>query len=320
MKKKISLIGAGQIGGTLAHLITIKELADVVLFDVAEGLAKGKALDIAQSTSVEGFDVNLIGTSNYDDTSNSDVIIITAGIPRRPGMTRDDLLGTNLKIIKQVAEGIKNTSPNAFVICITNPLDVIVMALQKYSNLPTKKVVGMAGILDTSRFKYFLSQELNVPVKHIKSLVLGGHADVMVPLPNHTTVDKKPLKQLVVDNKITQKRLDEIIERTRKGGGEINQLLVKASAFYAPATAGVEMAESYIKNLKKTLPCAAYLNGEYGVKNLYAGVPVIIGKNGVEKIVEIKLEDVEKENFEISIKKVRDLFEAANKIDPDLKK
>ena len=320
MKKKISLIGAGQIGGTLAHLITIKELADVVLFDVAEGLAKGKALDIAQSTSVEGFDVNLIGTSNYDDTSNSDVIIITAGIPRRPGMTRDDLLGTNLKIIKQVAEGIKNTSPNAFVVCITNPLDVIVMALQKYSNLPTKKVVGMAGILDTSRFKYFLSQELNVPVKHIKSLVLGGHADVMVPLPNHTTVDKKPLKQLVVDNKITQKRLDEIIERTRKGGGEINQLLVKASAFYAPATAGVEMAESYIKNLKKTLPCAAYLNGEYGVKNLYAGVPVIIGKNGVEKIVEIKLEDVEKENFEISIKKVRDLFEAANKIDPDLKK
>jgi len=291
MKKKISLIGAGQIGGTLAHLITIKELADVVLFDVAEGLAKGKALDIAQSTSVEGFDVNLMGTSNYDDTRNSDVIIITAGIPRRPGMTRDDLLGTNLKIIKQVAEGIRNTSPNAFVICITNPLDVIVMALQKYSNLPTKKVVGMAGILDSSRFKYFLSQELNIPVKNIKSLVLGGHGDTMVPMPNYTTVDEKPLKQLVVDNKITQKRLDEIIERTRKGGGEINQLLVKASAFYAPATAGVEMAESYIKNLKKILPCAAYLNGEYGVKNLYAGVPVTIGSNGVEKIEELSLNE-----------------------------
>jgi len=319
MKKKISLIGAGQIGGTLAHLITIKELADVVLFDVAEGLAKGKALDIAQSTSVEGFDVNLMGTSNYDDTRNSDVIIITAGIPRRPGMTRDDLLGTNLKIIKQVAEGIRNTSPNAFVICITNPLDVIVMALQKYSNLPTKKVVGMAGILDSSRFKYFLSQELNIPVKNIKSLVLGGHGDTMVPMPNYTTVDEKPLKQLVVDNKITQKRLDEIIERTRKGGGEINQLLVKASAFYAPATAGVEMAESYIKNLKKILPCAAYLNGEYGVKNLYAGVPVTIGSNGVEKIEELSLNEQEKLAFKKSISAVNNLWLSACKIDPALK-
>jgi len=319
MKKKISLIGAGQIGGTLAHLITIKELADVVLFDVAEGLAKGKALDIAQSTSVEGFDVNLMGTSNYDDTRNSDIIIITAGIPRRPGMTRDDLLGTNLKIIKQVAEGIRNTSPNAFVICITNPLDVIVMALQKYSNLPTKKVVGMAGILDSSRFKYFLSQELNIPVKNIKSLVLGGHGDTMVPMPNYTTVDEKPLKQLVVDNKITQKRLDEIIERTRKGGGEINQLLVKASAFYAPATAGVEMAESYIKNLKKILPCAAYLNGEYGVKNLYAGVPVTIGSNGVEKIEELSLNEQEKLAFKKSISAVNNLWLSACKIDPALK-
>ena len=319
MKKKISLIGAGQIGGTLAHLITIKELADVVLFDVAEGLAKGKALDIAQSTSVEGFDVNLMGTSNYDDTRNSDVIIITAGIPRRPGMTRDDLLGTNLKIIKQVAEGIRNTSPNAFVICITNPLDVIVMALQKYSNLPTKKVVGMAGILDSSRFKYFLSQELNIPVKNIKSLVLGGHGDTMVPMPNYTNVDEKPLKQLVVDNKITQKRLDEIIERTRKGGGEINQLLVKASAFYAPATAGVEMAESYIKNLKKILPCAAYLNGEYGVKNLYAGVPVTIGSNGVEKIEELSLNEQEKLAFKKSISAVNNLWLSACKIDPALK-
>ena len=318
MKKKISLIGAGQIGGTLAHLITIKELADVVLFDVAEGLAKGKALDIAQSTSVEGFDINLIGTNNYEDTRNSDVIIITAGIPRKPGMSRDDLLGTNLKIIKQVAEGIKKTSPKGFVICITNPLDVIVMALQKYSNLPPNKVVGMAGILDSSRFKYFLSQELKVPVKNINTLVLGGHGDTMVPMPNHTTVDGKSIEQLVKENKITKKKLDTIIDRTRKGGGEINKLLEKGSAFYAPAVSGVEMAESYIKNLKKTLPCAAYLNGEYGVGNIYAGVPVVIGNNGIEKIVELSLNKEEKENFDLSIKAVRELFETAVKIDKDL--
>jgi len=315
MDKKISLIGAGQIGGTLAHLLSIKELADIVLFDVAEGLAKGKALDIAQSTSVDGYKTNIIGTNNYEDTKNSDVIIITAGVPRKPGMTRDDLLGTNLKIIKQVAAGVKKTSPNAFVICITNPLDVIVMAFQKYSGLPTNKVVGMAGILDTSRFKYFLSRELNVPVKSIDSLVLGGHGDTMVPMPNHTKVNGKPLNQL-----IKKEKLDLIIDRTRKGGAEIIKFLEKGSAFYAPAASGVEMAESYIKDLKKTLPCAAYLNGEYGTKNLYAGVPVIIGNNGVEKIVEIKLEPKEKENFEISIKAVKELFEAAAKIDIDLKK
>ena len=318
MKKKISLIGAGQIGGTLAHLISIKELADVVLFDVVEGVAKGKALDIAQSTSVEGFNISLIGTSDYKDTRNSDVIIITAGIPRKPGMTRDDLLETNLKIIKKVAQGIKKTSPNAFVICITNPLDVIVMALQKYSGFPTNKVIGMAGILDSSRFKYFLSQEMKVPVKNIKTLVLGGHGDSMVPIPSHTTVDGKSLNKLLTENKITKEKLGAIIDRTRKGGGEINKLLEKGSAFYAPAASGVEMAESYIKNLKKTLPCAAYLNGQYGVKNLYAGVPVVIGDCGVEKIVEIKLEDKEKENFEISIKEVKKLFETAIKIDPEL--
>jgi len=318
MRKKISLIGAGQIGGTLAHLISIKELADVVLFDVAEGLAKGKALDIAQSTSVEGFDINLIGTNNYEDTKNSDVIIITAGIPRRPGMSRDDLLETNLKIIKQVAQGIRKTSPNAFVICITNPLDVIVMALQKYSGLSTNKVVGMAGILDSSRFKYFLSQEIKVPVKNIQTLVLGGHGDTMVPMPSKTTIDGKLLKQLVTENKITKKKLDEIIDRTRKGGGEINKLLEKGSAFYAPAASGVEMAESYINNLKKTLPCAAYLNGEYGVNNIYAGVPAIIGNNGIEKIVELSLNKEEKVNFDLSIKAVRELFEAAVKIDKDL--
>ncbi len=318
MKKKISLIGAGQIGGTLAHLISIKELADVVLFDIAEGVAKGKALDIAQSTSVDGFNINLIGTSSYEDTKNSDVIIITAGIPRKPGMSRDDLLGTNLKIIKQVAEGIKNTSPNAFVICITNPLDVIVMALQKYSGLPTNKVIGMAGILDSSRFKYFLSQEIKAPVKNIKTLVLGGHGDTMVPMLSCTTVDGKSLKQLVEENKITKEKLEAIIDRTRKGGAEIGKFLEKGSAFYAPAASGVEMAESYIKDLKRTLPCAAYLNGEYGTKNLYAGVPIVIGKQGVEKVIEIKLEQKEKENFDISIKAVKKLFETAVKIDPDL--
>ena len=318
MRKKISLIGAGQIGGTLAHLISTEELADVVLFDVVEGMAKGKALDIAQSTSVDGFDVNLVGTSNYDDTKNSDVIIVTAGVPRKPGMSRDDLLGINLKIIKQVAEGIAKTSPNAFVICITNPLDVIVMALQKYSGFPTSKVVGMAGILDSSRFKYFLSQELKTPTKNINTLVLGGHGDTMVPLPNHTTVNGKSLKQLITENKITKEKLDAIIDRTRKGGAEIIKFLEKGSAFYAPAASGVEMAKSYIKNLKKTLPCAAYLNGEYGFKNLYAGVPAVIGSQGVEKVVEIRLEEKEKENFKVSINAVKELFEAAIKIDPDL--
>ena len=313
MKKKITLIGAGQIGGTLAHLISVKELGDVVLFDVVEGFAKGKALDISQSTSVDGFNINLTGTSNYNDTKNSDVIIITAGVARKPGMTRDDLLETNLKIIKQVGEGIKNTSPNAFVICITNPLDIMVMALQKYSGLPTNKVVGMAGILDSSRFKYFLSQELNVPVVKINTLVLGGHGDTMVPLPNHTTVNGKPLKEL-----IKKDRLESIVEKTRKGGGEIIKFLKTGSAFYAPAASGVQMAESYLKNLKKTLPCAAYLNGEYGVSDLYAGVPVIIGKEGVEKIVEIKLSDKEKEKFNLSIEAVRNLYKSAKNIDKNL--
>ena len=313
MRKKITLIGAGQIGGTLAHLLSIKELGDVVLFDVAEGLAKGKALDIAQSTSVDGLNVNLIGTNSYKDTENSDVIIITAGVPRKPGMTRDDLLETNLKIIKQVGQEIKKTSPNAFVICITNPLDIIVMALQKYSELPVNKVVGMAGILDSSRFKYFLSQELKVPVKSIETIVLGGHGDTMVPLLNHTTINGKSLFDL-----IKKEKLELIIERTRKGGAEIIKFLQKGSAFYAPAAAGVEMAESYLKDLKKKLPCAAYLNGEYGVKNIYAGVPVIIGKNGVEKVLEINLSNEEKEQFNLSIKAVKDLYQAAKNIDKNL--
>ena len=319
MRKKITLIGAGQIGGTLAHLIALKELGDVVLFDVAAGIAKGKALDIAQSSPVDGFNINLMGTDNYDDTKNSDVIIITAGVPRKPGMTRDDLLGINLKIIKQVATGIKDTSPNAFVICITNPLDVIVMALQKYSGLPKNKIVGMAGILDSSRFIYFLSQELKVEVKKIKSFVLGGHGDSMVAMLGATEVEGKKINDLVNEGKISKQKLSEIVERTKKGGAEIVKYLEKGSAFYAPAASGVEMAESYIKDQKKQLPCAAYLNGEYNTKDLYAGVPVIIGSKGVEKIIELKLSDEEKKSFENSIKSVQDLFLAAQKIDPDLK-
>ena len=317
-KSKISLIGSGQIGGTLAHLIAMKELGDVVLFDVAEGLAKGKALDLSQSTAVDGLDVQITGTSDYADTSNSDVIIITAGVPRKPGMTRDDLLGTNLNIIKQVAEGIKDTSPNAFVICITNPLDVIVMALQKYSGLPKNKVIGMAGILDNSRFKYFISQELNVPIKEVDSFVLGGHGDTMVPVPNRTTVSGKPLMDYVNDGKISLDRLDEIIDRTRKGGAEVVKLLQTGSAFYGPAASGVEMAESYLKDQNKTLPCAAHLNGEYGINDLYVGVPVIIGANGIKEVVELDLDIEEKKHFDISIDAVKELFDAAKNIDPSL--
>jgi len=318
MRKKITLIGAGQIGGTLAHLIALKELADVVLFDVAAGIAKGKALDIAQSSPVNGFNINLLGTDNYEDTKNSDVIIITAGVPRKPGMTRDDLLGINLKIIKQVSEGIKKTSPNAFVICITNPLDVIVMALQKYSGLPKNKIVGMAGILDSSRFIYFLSKELKVPVKKIKSFVLGGHGDSMVAMLGHTEVEGKKINDLVKEGRISKEKLDKIIERTKKGGAEIVKYLEKGSAFYAPAASGVEMAESYLKNLKKQLPCAVYLNGEYNAKDIYAGVPVIIGSDGVEKVIELDLSVEEKENFEKSVRAVKDLFDSAKKIDPSL--
>lgn len=317
-KKKISLIGAGQIGGTLAHLIATKQLANVVLFDVAEGIAKGKALDIAQSLAVDGSSVNLVGTDNYEDTKNSDVIIITAGVPRKPGMTRDDLLGINLKIIKQVADGIRNTSPNAFVICITNPLDVIVMALQKYSGLPKNKVIGMAGILDTSRFKRFLSQELQVPIKDIDSFVLGGHGDTMVPMPNRTMVGKEKLQDVVASGKISQEKLNEVVDRTRNGGAEIVKYLKTGSAFYAPAASGVQMAESYLNDEKKTLPCAAYLNGEYGIKDLYVGVPVVIGSNGIEKVIELELDSEEKKCFDISIEAVKDLFEAAKKIDPSL--
>ena len=317
---KISLIGAGQIGGTLAHLIGLKELVnEVVMFDVASGIAKGKALDIAQSSSVDGFNVSFSGTDNYEDIKNSDVIIVTAGVPRKPGMSRDDLLGINLKIIKQVAEGIKKNSPNAFVICITNPLDVMVMAFQKYSGLPTNKVVGMAGILDSSRFKLFLSLELNIPVKEIDAMVMGGHGDTMVPLPRFTKVAGKPLLDLVKEGKISLERLEGINQRTRKGGAEIIKYLEKGSAYYAPAASGVEMADAFLNDKKKLLPCAAYMNGEYGVDKIYAGVPVIIGKNGIEKIEEIELDEKEKSEFNHSIEAVKKLWDAASAIDPNLK-
>jgi malate dehydrogenase len=321
MRKKISLIGAGQIGGTLAHLIGLKELAnEVVLFDVASGVAKGKALDIAQSSSVDGFNVKFTGTDNYKDIKDSDVIIITAGVPRKPGMSRDDLLGINLKIIKQVAEGIKKNAPKAFVICITNPLDVMVMAFQKYSNLPSNKVVGMAGILDSSRFKLFLSLELNVPVKEIEAMVMGGHGDSMVTLPRLTKISGKPLLDLVKEGKISIEKLESINQRTRDGGAEIVKYLEKGSAYYAPAASAIEMASAYLKDEKKLLPCAAYINGEYGFDKLYAGVPVVIGKNGVEKIEDINLDDKEKKDFINSINAVKKLWNAASKIDPDLAK
>ena len=319
MNRKISLIGAGQIGGTLAHLLGLKEVAsEIVLFDVAAGVAKGKALDIAQSSSVDGFNVKLSGTDDYKDIKNSDVIIITAGVPRKPGMSRDDLLGINLKIMKKVADGIRKNCPEAFVICITNPLDVMVMALQKYSNLPKNKVVGMAGILDSSRYKLFLSEEFNVPVKKIEALVMGGHGDTMVPLPGFTKIDGKKLLDLVDDGKITNEKIESINQRTRDGGAEIVKYLEKGSAYYAPAASGVEMAKSYLNDEKKLLPCAVYINGEYGVKDIYAGVPVIIGKKGVEKIEEINLRDNEKAEFQKSVETVKKLWQAAIKIDPDL--
>ena len=297
-------------------------LEDVNVYSVPDGtktfLKKGMEGIIAQSSPVSGFNVSLTGTNSYEDTKNSDVIIITAGVPRKPGMTRDDLLGINLKIIKQVADGIKNTSPNAFVICITNPLDVIVMALQKYSGLPKNKVVGMAGILDSSRFIYFLSQELNVSPQEIKSFVLGGHGDSMVAMLNSTMVNEKNIFELVKEGKIKKETLDKIINRTKNGGAEIVKYLEKGSAFYAPAASGVEMAESYIKDQKKQLPCAAFLNGEYGTKDLYVGVPVIIGSGGVEKVIELNLTDQEKTDFNKSIQAVQELFNAAKKIDPKL--
>jgi malate dehydrogenase len=309
MRKKISLIGAGNIGGTLAHLIALKELGDIVLFDVVEGMPQGKALDISQTATTEGFDLSITGTNNYSDIKDSDVIIITAGVPRKPGMSRDDLLSINTKIMTSVGENIKTYSPKAFVIVVTNPLDAMVWVVQKASSLPTNMVVGMAGILDTSRYNYFLSKELNVSVKEIKSLILGGHGDSMVPLTRYTSVAGVPIKDLIKKGLISTKKLDDIVERARNGGAEIVELLKKGSAFYAPAASAIAMAESYLLDSKRMLPCAAYLNGEYGIKGIYAGVPVIIGKSGIETIIELDLEEQEKAAFVQSVNSVKRLVE-----------
>ncbi len=317
-RTKIALIGAGMIGGTLAHLIGLKELGDVVLFDIADGIPQGKSLDIAQSGGVEGFDINLKGTSSYADIEGAQVCIVTAGVPRKPGMSRDDLLGINLKVMQQVGEGIKQYAPDAFVIVITNPLDAMVWALQKASGLPHNRVVGMAGVLDSTRFRHFLADELKVSVEDVTAFVLGGHGDDMVPLVRYSTVAGIPLPDLVKMRWMTQERLDQIVERTRKGGGEIVALLKSGSAYYAPASSAIKMAESYLKDKKRVLPCAAFLNGNYGVRGLYVGVPVVIGSGGVERIVEIDLNPEEQAMFDKSVASVRGLVDACTNIAPQL--
>jgi malate dehydrogenase len=319
-RKKIALIGAGQIGGTLAHLIGIKELADVVLFDIAEGIPQGKSLDIAESTPIDGYDVRYTGTNSYEAMEGADVCIVTAGVPRKPGMSRDDLLGINLKVMEQVGFGIKKYAPNAFIICITNPLDAMVWALQKYCDLPRNMVVGMAGVLDSARFCYFLADEFNVSVKDVNAFVMGGHGDTMVPLVRYSTVAGIPIPDLVKMGWSTAARIEEIVERTRNGGAEIVNLLKTGSAFYAPAASAVAMAESYLKDTKRVLPCAAYLNGEYGVKDLYVGVPVVIGAKGVERVVEVDLAGAERSMFEKSAQAVQGLVDACRKIAPGLAK
>jgi malate dehydrogenase len=317
-RKKIALIGAGMIGGTLAHLIGLKELGDVVVFDIVEGMPQGKSLDIAQSSPIEGFDSSLRGANDYVDIQGADVVIVTAGVPRKPGMSRDDLLEINLKVMETVGAGIKKYAPDAFVICITNPLDAMVWALHRITGLPRNKVVGMAGVLDSARFRYFLASEFDVSVEDVTAFVLGGHGDTMVPLTRYSTVAGVPLTDLVKMKWITQERLDEIVQRTRDGGAEIVGLLKSGSAFYAPATAAVAMAESYLKDKKRVLPCAAYLNGEYGVKGLYIGVPVVISAKGVEKVVEIELNSSEKAEFSRSVGAVQSLVEACTRIAPGL--
>ena len=317
-RKKIALIGSGMIGGTLAHLISLKELGDVVLFDIAEGIPQGKALDLAESSPVESFNTSLKGTNAYSDIEGADVIIITAGVPRKPGMSRDDLLDINLKVMEQVGAGIKKYAPAAFVIVITNPLDAMVWALQKACGLPKNMVVGMAGILDSSRFSYFLAEEFNVSVENVTAFVLGGHGDDMVPLERYSTVAGIPLPDLVKMRWTTQARIDEIIDRTRKGGGEIVALLKSGSAYYAPASSAVQMAEAYLKDKRQILPCAAYLDGEYGVKGLYVGVPVVIGAGGMERIVEIDLNSRERSAFMKSVESVKSLVETCQNIAPQL--
>ncbi|MFM7445648.1 MAG: malate dehydrogenase [Tabrizicola sp.] len=317
-RPKIALIGAGQIGGTLAHLIALKELGDVVLFDIAEGTPQGKALDLAQSGPVEGFDASLTGTNSYADLKGADVCIVTAGVPRKPGMSRDDLLGINLKVMEQVGAGIKKYAPNAFVICITNPLDAMVWALREFSGLPHNKVIGMAGVLDSARFRHFLSVEFNVSMKDVTAFVLGGHGDTMVPSVRYSTVGGIPLPDLVAMGWTTQAKLDAIVQRTRDGGAEIVGLLKTGSAFYAPAASAVEMAEAYLKDQKRLLPCAAHVKGAYGLDGMYVGVPVIIGAGGVERVVEVKLDASEKAMLDKSIDAVKGLVAACKGIDPSL--
>ncbi|MGA0613580.1 malate dehydrogenase [Paracoccus sp. KR1-242] len=317
-RPKIALIGAGQIGGTLAHLAAMKELGDVVLFDIAEGTPQGKALDIAQSGPSEGFDAVMKGANDYADIAGADVCIVTAGVPRKPGMSRDDLLGINLKVMKSVGEGIKQHAPNAFVICITNPLDAMVWALREFSGLPHEKVVGMAGVLDSARFRHFLSLEFGVSMRDVTAFVLGGHGDTMVPLARYSTVGGIPLPDLVSMGWTSQEKLDAIIQRTRDGGAEIVGLLKTGSAFYAPATSAIEMAEAYLKDQKRVLPCAAYVNGAYGLNGLYVGVPTVIGANGIEKVIDIKLNNEEQAMFDKSVDAVKGLVAACKGIDASL--
>ncbi len=318
-RSKIALIGSGMIGGTLAHLIGLKELGDVVMFDIAEGLPQGKGLDIAQSAPVEGFDASYKGVNDYAGIEGADVCIVTAGVPRKPGMSRDDLLGINLKVMEQVGAGIKKYAPNAFVICITNPLDAMVWALQKFSGLPKSHVVGMAGVLDSSRFRHFLADEFKVSIEDVSAMTLGGHGDDMVPMVRYSGVAGIPLPDLVKLGWTSQEQLDAIVERTRKGGGEIVGLLKTGSAYYAPAASAVSMAESYLRDKKRVLPCAAYLNGQYGVKDMYVGVPVVIGSNGVERVIELDFNKTEKTMFQKSVDAVRSLCDACKEIAPQLK-
>jgi malate dehydrogenase len=318
-RSKIGLVGAGQIGGTLAHLAGLKELGDVVMFDIAEGLPQGKGLDIAESSPVDGFDANYRGTQSYGDLEGCDVVIVTAGVPRKPGMSRDDLLGINLKVMEAVGQGIKQNCPGAFVICITNPLDAMVWALQKFSGLSPKKIVGMAGVLDSARFRLFLAQEFGVSVEDVSAFVLGGHGDDMVPLVRYSTVAGIPLPDLVKMGWTTQDKIDAIVKRTRGGGGEIVNLLKTGSAFYAPAASAIAMAESYLRDKKRVLPCAAHLDGQYGQKGLFLGVPIVIGSGGVERIVEISLDAEEKAMFDKSVASVKGLVEACKGINAALK-
>ncbi|MCC6828400.1 MAG: malate dehydrogenase [Novosphingobium sp.] len=317
-RKKIALIGAGNIGGTLAHLAAQKELGDVVLFDVVEGVPQGKALDLLQCGPVEGFNVNLTGTNDYKDIAGADVIIVTAGVARKPGMSRDDLLGINLKVMKSVGEGIAANAPDAFVICITNPLDAMVWALREFSGLPHNKVVGMAGVLDSARFSTFLAQEFGVSVRDVSSFVLGGHGDTMVPIVEYSTVKGIPVPDLIKQGRSTQERIDAIVKRTANGGGEIVGLLKTGSAFYAPAASGIAMAEAYLGDQKRVLPCAAHLSGQYGVDDLYVGVPVVIGAGGVEQVIEIELTETAKAGLQVSIDAVKELLVACKGIDPSL--